>query len=141
LKLNHNPFSGSNISAPDFWIKDKYGTNEHPSLESLKREHGTKWRSDVKFKRSDGKSHTSLKATWSYRLPIYAYKEFLIQIKRFSANKALLSIEESFRSNRSTKANKPDLASCRKDFVRTQGKADLKKGVLVFHTAPLSPSI
>jgi hypothetical protein len=78
LKLNHRPFSDSNITARDFWMEYKYGTNGNPSLESLEREHGTKWRSYVKFKRLDGKSGTSLKATWSYRLPIYAYMEFLI---------------------------------------------------------------
>jgi hypothetical protein len=110
LKLNHRPFSDSNIIARDFWIKYKYGTNGNPSLESLEREHGTKWRSDVKFKRSDGKSGTSLKATWSYRLPIYAYMEFLIQMKGFTEDDALMCIER-----RSNKANKLDLASCKKD--------------------------
>jgi hypothetical protein len=148
LKLNHRPFSDSNITARDFWIEYKYGTNGHPSLESLERDFGTKWRSDVNFKRSDGKSGTSLKATWSYRLPIYAYIEFLIQMKGFAEDDALLCIEEIFQSNRSNKANKPNLASCKKDFVRRWGKVDLKKGVLVFlpsppspSTSPLSPSI
>jgi hypothetical protein len=91
LKLHHRPFSDSNTSARNFWFEYKYGTNGHPSLESLKMEHGTKWRSDVKFKRSDGKSGTSLKATWLSCLPIYAYMEFIIQRKGFSEEEALLS--------------------------------------------------
>jgi hypothetical protein len=139
LKLRHRPFSDSNISARDFWFEYKYGTNGHRSLESLKMEHGTKWRSDVKFKHSDGKAGTSLKATWSSRLPIYAYMEFLIQMKGFLEEEALISVGEIFRSNRSDKANKPNLASCKKDFVRRWGKVDLKKGVLVFLPAPPSP--
>jgi hypothetical protein len=139
LKLHQRPCSDSNISARDFWFEYKYGMSGHPSLESLKMEHGTKWRSDVKFKRSDGKAGTSLKATWSSRLPIYAYMEFLIQMKGFSEEEALISLEESFCSNRSDKANKPNLASCKKDFVRRWGKVDLKKGVLVFLPAPPSP--
>jgi hypothetical protein len=97
LKLNHRTFSDSNITARDFWIEYKYRTNGQPSLESLEREHGTKWRSDVKFKHSDGKSGTSLKATWSYRLPIYAYMEFLIQMKGFTEDAALMCIEEIFK--------------------------------------------
>jgi hypothetical protein len=148
LKLIHRPFSDSNITARDFWIEYKYGTNGNPSFESLEREHGTKWRSEVQFKRSDGKSGTSLKAMWSYRLPICAYMEFLIQMKGFTEDDALMCIEEFFLSNRSNKANKPNLASCKKDFVRRWGKVNLKKGVLVYlpalpspSTPPLSPSI
>jgi hypothetical protein len=79
LKLNHCPFSDSNITARDFWIEY-----------NLEREHGIKWRSDVKFKRLDGKSGTSLKATWLYRLPINAYMEFLIQMKGFTEDNALM---------------------------------------------------
>jgi hypothetical protein len=137
LKLNHRPFSDYNITARDFWIEYKYGTNGQPSLESLEREHGTKWRSDVKFKRSNGKSGTSLKATWLYHLPIYAYMEFLIQMKGFKEDAALMCIEEIFQTNHSNKANKPNLASCKKDFLRRWGKVDLKKGVLVYLPAPL----
>jgi hypothetical protein len=72
-------------------------------------------------------------------LPIYAYMEFLIQMKGFLEEEALISVGEIFRSNRSDKANKPNLASCKKDFVRRWGKVDLKKGVLVFLPAPPSP--
>jgi hypothetical protein len=81
-----------------------------------------------------------LKATWSSHLPIYAYMEFLIQMKGFSEDEALLCIEEIGRSNQSNKANKPNLASRKKGFVRRCGKVDLKKGVLVFLPAPPSPS-
>jgi hypothetical protein len=66
--------------------------------------------------------------------------EFLIQEKGMSEDHALISNEDCFCSNQSAKANKPDLASCKKDRVRTWGKVDLKKGVLVIHP-PLSHSI
>jgi hypothetical protein len=80
-------------------------------------------RLDVTFKRLDGKAGTSLKATWLSHLPIYAYMEFLIQMKGFSEEEALISFEESFCSNRSDKANKPNLASCKKDIVRRWGRS------------------
>jgi hypothetical protein len=61
-------------------------------------------------------------------------------MKGFSEEEALLSLEEIFRSNQRDKANKPNLASFKKDFIKRWGKVDLKKGVLVFLPAPLSPS-
>jgi hypothetical protein len=145
-QLNERPFSDSNLTARDFWYEYKYGTNGLPSLESLELKFGTKWRSDRMFKRSDGQSGTTLKATWSYRLPIYTYMEFLIQKKGYSEDAALELIQEVFRTNRSTLANKPNLASCKKEFVKLWGKVDLKRGILVVHDDPdpnvlLSPSI
>jgi hypothetical protein len=118
LKLLHRSFSDFNISARNFCFEYKYGTNGYPSLESFEMEHGTKWRSDVKFKRLDGKAGTSLKASWSSRLPIYAYMVFLFQMKGFLEEEALISVEEIFCSSPSEKANKPNLASCKKDFLR-----------------------
>jgi hypothetical protein len=51
-----------------------------------------------------------------------------------------MCIEQIFKSNRSNKANKPDLASCKKDFASRWGKVNVKKGVLVYLPTPPSPS-
>jgi hypothetical protein len=121
------------------WNTSTGRTEIRPSPE---REHGTKWRSDVKFKRLDGKSGTSLKATWSYRLPVYAFMVgFLIQMKGFTEDDALMCIEQIFQSNQSNKATKPNLASCKKDFLSRWGKVNLKKGVLVYLPAPRLPPL
>jgi hypothetical protein len=67
--------------------------------------------------------------------------DFLIQMKGFTEDDALMScIEQIFQSKQSNKANKPNLASCKKDFVSKWDRVDLKKGVLVYLPAPPSPS-
>ncbi len=131
IQLNQRPFSNSNITAKDFWSEYKYGRNGLPSLESLELAYGTKWRTDTKFKRCDGRSGTALKAGWSQRLPIYTYIEFLIQKKGFSEDEALACIEEVFGRSRGSKANKPNLQFCKVEFIELWGKAELKKGELV----------
>jgi hypothetical protein len=142
--LWHRPFSDSNLTARDFWNEYKYGTNGLPSLESLELRYGTKWRSDRNFKRSDGQCGTTLKSTWSSRLPVYAYMEFLTQMQGHTEEAALELIEDVFRSNRRKTANKPNLSACKKDFVRLWGKVDLKKGLLIVeepneHPVPVLP--
>jgi hypothetical protein len=133
IQLNQPPFSHSNITAKDFWSEYKYGRNGLPSLESLELAYGTKWRSDTKFKRSDGRSGTALKAGWSQRLPIYTYIEFLIQKKGYSEDEALACIEEVFGRSRGSNANKPNLQFCKLEFIKLWGNVQLKKGDLVVH--------
>jgi hypothetical protein len=80
---------------------------------------------------SNGKAGTSLKATLSYRLPIYAYMEFLIQKKGLPEDAALELIQEIFNKNKGKHSNKPNLGRCKKDFRNKWGNSTLKKGLLV----------
>jgi hypothetical protein len=63
----------------------------------------------LSFKPSHGTPSTTLKATWSYGLPIYVYMEFFIPKKESSEDEALQLLDDVFYSSRGRNANKRKL--------------------------------
>lgn len=115
----NRPFSGSNVTANDYWLEYKYGVNGSPSLESLEF-FGTKWRSDTSVARAGGKSGTSLKAAWSLQKPVYLYIQAHIQMGS-PEEVAIQLIQEVFDECCYKSSGRPKLSVCKKEFVKRWG--------------------
>jgi hypothetical protein len=116
----NRPFSLSNISATDYWTEYKYGVNGCPSLESMELAHGSKWRSDTKYARVDGRQGTSLKASWSLQKPIYMYIEYHM-VGGKSEGEAIQLIQDVFDRLSYRHSGRPKLNECKKEFVNIWG--------------------
>jgi hypothetical protein len=82
--------------------------------------HGSKWRSDTKYARVDGRQGTSLKASWSLQKPIYMYIEYHM-VGGKSEGEAIQLIQDVFDRLSYRHSGRPKLNECKKEFVNIWG--------------------